>query len=65
MKVRLTRSIPHTGLNSYYYIKAEYINNVYDITGNILKYIFNITEEKLEVLGDHKTIDILMNEKIY
>lgn len=58
MKTRLIRK-EYNGTNSLFSIKAEYITDVFDTYGNILKFEYNIPSEKLTIFGDYDGIYVL------
>lgn len=55
MKTRLTRK-EYNGNNSLYFIKAEYITDVWDTEGNRLKYEYDIPNAELTIFGDYNGI---------
>lgn len=58
MKTRLIRK-EYNGTNSLFFIKAEYITDVWDNEGNRLKFNYNIPNEKLTIFGDYEGIYVL------
>lgn len=57
-KSRLTRK-EKFDINSTFSVEASFINDVFDIEGNRLKFIFNTKEYKLSVVGDYNEINVL------
>lgn len=57
-KTRLIRT-EYNGINSIFFIKAQYVTDVWDTESNKLKYVYTIVDEKLTILGDYEAIYVL------
>lgn len=44
--------------NSIFILEASFVYDVFDIDGNLLKYIFNPKVSQLEVFGVYNEIDV-------
>ena len=57
MEIRLIRE--EYTINSIFKLKAKYVTDVFDTNGNNIKYIYHVTDNKLEIFGDYDVIYVL------
>lgn len=57
MEKRLTRE-KYDGNNSIYSLNAKYVSEVRDVEYITRKYVYDISENKMTVLGDCAEIDV-------